>query len=125
MSQHKAAGGAERINIAHELVEETNRQVAKWGVQDWPMYTRLDIFDHNQEFGTELNGDNAKACCEFKSDDRRLSWFDITTEEFLEARDEAVLGNKEKLREELIQAGACIISMIASLDRNGLDGIDG
>lgn len=117
-----AYDSTKRINIANEMVAETDRQVEKWGQQDWPIYTRLDILDHNEEYGTQVTADNAKALCDFKAEDKSLSWFDICNEEYFEARDEALKGDKAALRMELIQIGACIISAIASLDRNGLEG---
>lgn len=122
---NKGRDSSKRLAIAFELLDECTRQVDKWGEQNWPMYSQLDLFDHNQEYGVELTADNAKGLCDHKSGDRSLSWFDITTEEYLEARDEALAGNAEKLRAELVQTAACIISAIASLDRNGIGGNSG
>lgn len=116
----KAIDAAKRIAITHEMLDETHRQIEKWGQQNWPMYT-TDIFDIAW-CPQDITANAAKAICDDKANSGELSWLDICTEEYLEAREEAVLGNKEALRMELIQAGACIISAIASLDRNGLEG---
>lgn len=118
----KGHAGSKRMGIAFEVLAECDRQVEKWGIQSWPTYTQLDIFDHGVEFGTEITADSARELCDYKAQTGQLSWFDICNEEYLEARVEAVKGDKEALRVELIQAAACLISAIASLDKNGLEG---
>ena len=119
---NKGHASTKRMSIAFEVLDECTRQVEKWGIQSWPIYTQRDIFDHGVEFGEEVNADTARELCDHKSQIGELSWLDICNEEYLEARVEAVKGDKEALRVELIQAAACIISAIASLDKNGLEG---
>lgn len=118
----RAIDAAKRISITHEMLDETHRQIEKWGQQNWPMYTYPDVFDLCYDSDIIVTADYAKGVCDSKANSKELSWMDICNEEYLEAREEAVLGNKEALRMELIQIGACIISAIASLDRNGLEG---
>lgn len=110
------ASGARR-QIIEEVLNECHRQVVKWGLQRRPGYTQLDALDHAEHFETPVTTDMAKAICDLKIDDGTACWMDILLEEFMEARDEAKLGNKEALRVELIQVAAVVISAIQDLDR--------
>lgn len=96
---------------------EMSRQIAKWGVQNHPSYTRYG-FDDSTAPMHSANGQWFKFFCDRKAADGTLSWNDILMEEVFEALDEAKKGDLVKLREELIQVAAVACSWIESIDRN-------
>lgn len=106
-----------RENIAVEVLHECDRQVVKWGLQRRPAYSDMDGLDHAERFEVALTTDMAKAICDFKIEDGTACWIDILLEEFMEARDEAKLGDIAALRMELVQVAAVVISAIQDIDR--------
>lgn len=110
------AAGARR-QIIEEVLNECHRQVLLWGLQRRPVYNGIDVYDHVERFGGVIDTEMAKAICDLKMADGSASWTDIITEEHLEARDEAVKGDRAKLRTEWIQQAAVLISAIQDLDR--------
>jgi len=92
---------------------EMARQVAKWGVQDHPSYTTATVF----ELGVSI-AEDAKRFCDRKATSGIVSWTDILAEEVLEAIDEAIKGDLEKLDTELVQCLAVIQSWRESIHRN-------
>lgn len=99
-------------NALTEVADEMKRQLSKWGEQNHPSYTNGDAV------GGGVNADMAKLVCESKATHGRLSWNDIFLEEVFEARDEAIAGDLDKLRTELIQCAAVAVSWAESIDRN-------
>lgn len=106
-----------RTGIAEDVLRECDRQVELWGVQHRPAFTHFDAIEHAETFSTAMDTDLAKGLCDFKMNDGTASWNDIILEEFMEARDEAMFGNEDALRVELVQLAAVIISSIQDLDR--------
>lgn len=106
-----------RIDVVEDILEECERQVKKWGVQEHPAFTHFDAIEHSETFSAELTTDLARGLCDFKSEDGKVSWNDIMLEEYMEARDEAMFGNEDALRVELVQLAAVIVSSIQDLDR--------
>lgn len=92
---------------------EMARQIAKWGVQDHPSYTPATVF----EIGTAI-AEDAKRFCDRKATSGIVSWTDIFAEEVLEAIEEAIKGDWEKLDTELVQCIAVAQSWRESLNRN-------
>ena len=111
-----AVANAGRREIVKEILDECLRQVQLWGVQNRPAFTRFDAIEHAEVFVTRLDTDLAKGLCDFKMNDGSASWNDIILEEYMEARDEALAGETDKLRVELIQLAAVIVSAIQNLD---------
>lgn len=93
--------------IAHELVLETDRQLEKWGIQNHP----IGNAPHYAK-----TADIMRAQCDGAAEAGECTWRHILLEEWWEAMGEE---DPAKVREELVQAGAVIVSMISSLDRNG------
>lgn len=99
-------------NPIHEVHGEMVRQVTKWGQQNHLSFTPGDVI------GGAVTAELAKMVCDAKSKNGRVSWNDIFLEEVFEARDEAIAGNLDKLRTELIQCAAVAVSWAESIDRN-------
>lgn len=110
---------AVNIRLSDEVVMEMGRQLDIWGAQDHPSYKHDDIFATVQykEAPPEDYTALAKFMCDVRLGASECSWQDILNEEVLEARDEAIAGNDDTLREELIQVAAVALSWVASLDR--------
>jgi hypothetical protein len=101
-----------------QVGQEMDRQVAKWGEQNHPSSYGYDVLD-SVAYPT---ADDAKYLCDSITtgiEEGVLSWTDIFLEEVLEAREEAVGGNLEALKEELIQCAAVALSWVESIERNG------
>lgn len=99
--------------------QEMERQVAKWGYQNHPSYFLPDVFEVSVEHDIELTTEFTKALCDERLSAADCSWQDIMNEELMEARDEAIAGNTEALKTELIQIAAVALSWIESIERNG------
>lgn len=100
------------MSVLDEVGAEMSRQVAKWGIQNHQSYTHGDVV------GGAVTAEIAKKVCDAKSKNGRVSWNDIFLEEVFEARDEAIAGNLDNLRTELIQCAAVAVSWVESIDRN-------
>lgn len=101
-----------------QVGQEMDRQVAKWGEQNHPSQYGYDVID----CVAHPTAQDAKDLCDGITagvEQGTLSWTDIFLEEVLEAREEAVSGNLEALKEELIQCAAVALSWVESIERNG------
>ncbi|WP_124712967.1 hypothetical protein [Mycolicibacterium nivoides] len=98
------------MSVLDEIAAERARQEAKWGEQNHPDITAdLDY--------PILSGDYCKQVTESRSAVGKCTYTDILLEEVAEAVDEARLGDKEKLRVELIQVAAVATKWVEKLDR--------
>lgn len=112
-----APGSIERTRVVfptplEEVQAEMARQIAKWGQQNHVSYTSDGVCN------IMPTAETAKKFCDRKAALGTVSWTDILMEEVLEAADEAVAGDMEKLRTELIQCAAVALSWVESIDRN-------
>lgn len=105
--------------LLHKVGEEMGRQVAKWGHPDHLSYFLPDVFDVCGAQGIDLSTEFAKALCDERLGAAECSWQDILNEEVMEARDEAITGNTEALKVELVQIAAVALSWIESIERSG------
>lgn len=96
--------------ILTEVLAERIRQDEKWGEQNHP-----DIYQ--ALWYPAPKSDEAKALCDVRAKARQISYTDILLEELAEAVDEARAGNKQLLRDELIQVAAVSVAWIEKLDR--------
>jgi hypothetical protein len=105
-------------DILGEIFTERQKQDAKWGVQNHPDWS----FDYYNESLFVIVGDanDAKELCDEAFAAKRGSYTHILLEEMQEAFAEARDGEKEKLREELIQIAAVAVAWIEKLDRERL-----
>jgi hypothetical protein len=94
--------------IFAEISRECKRQDEKWGEQDHPM-----LYPEYLEQARE-GAENAKRVCALNASIKKLSWYDILTEEILEAFSETEL---EKQREEMIQVAAVAVQIIKCLNK--------
>jgi hypothetical protein len=113
-----------RRHALEEVNDEMERQIDKWGVQEHPSYKHKDLIGYLDDMADDMPSRNeltitqaAKDLCDSRLGAGECSWQDILNEEFLEARDEAIAGNTEALREELIQIAAVALSWVGSIDR--------
>lgn len=97
---------ARQHQLFYEMVDERNRQDAKWGPADHP----------NGTGGLTLNLDAsiAKAQCQTVFDAGHGTWRHILAEEVAEAHAEDDI---TKLRAELIQVGAVVFAWLEAIDR--------
>ena len=102
--------------IIEEILKEKQRQISLWGVQNH------NIVDNNYylnniriRYGLPTE-EQAKYSCNQHTENKTLTWGDIIVEELAEALNAKT---PEEMKEELIQCGAVIVSMIESLERNG------
>lgn len=107
-------------NVIQDVVQEMQRQVDRWGVQNHLSYTDGDAIGDivDVRMYHPPAADFAKDVYERKALVGLQSWNDILLEEVMEARDEAYVGDLAKLREELIQVAAVACSWVESIDRN-------
>lgn len=109
--------------ILHEVAEEVNAQLERWGVQYHPDGTSPDqtwgywsgVRDGipGRLTGAEM-AHHARLDCEFAFREGRGTWGDILLEEVWEAMAER---DPARLRSELIQVAAVATSWIESIDR--------
>lgn len=107
-----------RLMLLNRVAQEMERQVAKWGTQDHVSSYGYDVLDDI----AHPTAQDAKDLCDgivAGTIRGQLSWTDIFLEEVLEAREEAVAGDLEALKEELIQCAAVALSWVQSIERNG------
>jgi hypothetical protein len=108
--------------VLAELEQERRNQDAKWGEQNhpvrWPESTYEDRLHYlaQAELWKKRNAERVRLANEAgATPDRNCSWDGILLEEVYEALAE---GDPAAIRAELVQAGAVIVAMIESLDRN-------
>ena len=111
-------------HILEELSNERENQDAKWGEQNNPIHWPLGDEEARAAYWARakewkrINAARVKWANERgAAPDRNCSWDGILLEEVYEALAE---GDVAKIRAELVQAGAVIVAMIGSLDRNGV-----
>lgn len=99
-----------RDGVLPEVRTEMDKQVTKWGEQNWASKHGIaaNYLGHDSEYYKNLTDDLAKA--------EMLTWADILLEEVAEALD---ADNIKDVREELIQVAAVTGSWVESIDRNG------
>ena len=90
------------------VLEETQRQVAKWGIQHHPDGTGDDYVQ-----GAAAIADSYRATCDLAAAAGELTWRHIALEEFFEGLAEP--SNSEALEVELIQAAAVLVSWATDL----------
>ena len=100
-------------HVTFEAQREMERQVAKFGVQNWPMYRLYDVL-----LDSNVSANYAKELVDDRAQHGDLSYTDILLEEVMEAIEEARAGKIENLRTELIQVAAVALSMVECIDRN-------
>ena len=93
------------LRVLTEVIEERQRQIAKWGWQRHP--------DGTGELADLTARDRAQKLCDEATDAGRLTWRAILAEEVAEAFAES---NPDRLREELIQVAAVAVQWIEALD---------
>ena len=91
--------------ILNDINKEVLAQVEKWGVQRHPDGTSADYIDLSN-FARERT--------DRKAEEGTLTWLDILEEEKWEAFAED--NDPDKLRKELVQTAAVIVSHIRDLD---------
>lgn len=104
--------------LLSRVAQEMQRQLGKWGEQNHASSYGYDVLDDV----AHPTAQDAKDLCDGLSAgiiEGELSWTDIFLEEVLEAREEAVGGDMEALKEELIQCAAVALSWVESIERNG------
>lgn len=102
--------------IARSMLDEVERQRLLWKEQNHPIGNGSNkIFGAYGGRAGDME-DILRTRTEYRAKHGGLTYFDILFEEIFEA---FAADDKDNLRTELIQSGAVIISMIASLDRNG------
>lgn len=97
-----------------DLVEEMERQDAKWGEQNHPDGTEVSIY--------KPHADYARSECEKAFAAGKGTWLHILREEVLEAFAEE---DREKLKNELLQIAAVCIQWRRAIDRRPPDDIHG
>lgn len=100
--------------VGVEVVDELERQLAKWGEQDHPLHG-----GKKPEAGVALWFARASAWKvnnHKRVEDDTMGWDSILLEEVYEALAET---DPEKVREELVQTIAVCLNIIDSMERNG------
>lgn len=99
--------------VTSEVVEERQRQDAKWGQQDHP-----DAGSRHSKWVAQANAQVARKLCQDDFRDGDPSWEIILLEEVYEAIEQC---NEDtaKLREELIQVAAVCVAWAEAIDRRG------
>jgi hypothetical protein len=123
MSEHDTFVDMPWGGVLDELATEREKQDARWGEQNhpirWPAHDEIDRQLYAAQAGAwkRINAERVRLANEAgATPDRNCSWDGIALEELYEALAE---GEPAKIRAELVQAGAVIVAMIESLDRNG------
>lgn len=107
------------MSVLDEVYDEMQKQINKWGVQDHKSYTMYDVI--SQLGGVNMSNDicyQSKFLTDVKAAMGSVSYLDIFLEEVMEAREEAINGDLEKLQIELIQCAAVALSWIECIRRN-------
>ena len=99
--------------IINKIVEERNRQIDKWGIQDLPSVKGyIPAVYYNIPTMEE-----AKEVCDDRARIKQLTWADILLEEVCEVVEAP---NDENRIEELTQIAAVCISWIENIKQNQL-----
>jgi hypothetical protein len=102
------------------MFRETDRQLVKWGIQDWPAGNDperrlLQHTDINLDLRTGSELEHIfRERCEAKAKEGTLTYFDILLEEVFEA---GGAGSPEEFEKEMEQVGAVAASAIAASKR--------
>jgi hypothetical protein len=113
--------GLDTLHVLAEVLEERHRQYEKWGVQNHPVFTRLEdipVVDQTERehLANWMKRHNARAV-----EQNVIGWDTILAEEIAEAYaeldDEGGLNN---YRGELIQVAAVVVAMIENIDNGGV-----
>lgn len=97
-------------DILADIKVERDRQMRKWGEQNHPLGFG--------EKGSRESANFARALCDARAKNGTVTWADILSEEYHEARAE---GGLEEAREELIQVAAVAVAMVDWIDRGAPD----
>lgn len=115
MSAVKAAG------ISNEVLNERDRQDAKWGEQNHPDGTGPEtqpLFDKRAFLDDDIAAVHLADAFTRRTDERadegKVTWRDILLEEVFEALAES---DQAKLRTELIQVAAVVQQWVEAIDR--------
>lgn len=100
-----------RLGVALDVLEERQRQDAKWGEQN---HNDGTASAHWREFG--VTAGMARRACDNASKRGECTWLDILLEEVAEAFEET---DTTKLRAELIQVAAVAQAWVEAIDRRG------
>ena len=96
--------------VQREVMQERDRQDAKWGQQNHPDGS-------GDEPGSRLRAlqaDHAREVCQKHAAEGTVTWLDILREELAEAFAES---DPAKLRAELIQVAAVAVAWVEAIDR--------
>lgn len=100
--------------IFTDIQREVDRQLTLWGLQDHPNgtgpYVKVGIVSE-RAYAASMDAKDANA---WRAAEGILTWMDILYEEVLESFAEEDL---ERLRVELIQSAAVIVSWVKDIDR--------
>lgn len=96
------------------VVEEVERQDAKWGEQHHPSFVSDDLFHRRVSYKLRP-AFMAKNVCEVRHADGRGTWADIAMKEIAEAFEEPE--GSDELYEELIQCSAVFAQWAADVKR--------
>ncbi len=101
-----------------DIMEERRRQEAKWGEQNHPNADPAVLKDAVAlcRFYKIPTEQEAKDTCEARAREGKVTWADITLEEFSESF-EALAQSEEVARTELVQLAAVVVSWIECIDR--------
>lgn len=105
--------------ILEEISIERSKQDDKWGEQNHPHVDPVLLDRGIKRMSEEYEvptAERAKFLCQSAEDKGELTWMHILVEELCEAL-EAGMVSPVKLREELIQLGACVVAEIECIDK--------
>ncbi|QFG08907.1 hypothetical protein PBI_MALAGASYROSE_59 [Mycobacterium phage MalagasyRose] len=91
------------------VADERHKQDEKWGEQSHP------DADPNANYPIGAAG-HCKTVTNMRAESGVVTWADILIEEVAEAIDEARAGNRQALRDELVQVAAVAVQWIEKLD---------
>ncbi len=100
-------------DVLADVRRERFKQINKWGVQ-----RHFDI-DMSAGIGRKLIADLKRRECDSEAKAGRVTWEHIIDEELAEAMEQAAAGNRNKLREELVQCAAVLVAWIEDIDSRG------
>ena len=91
------------------VADERHKQDEKWGEQNHP--------DANPNANYPIGAaGHCKAVTDMRAQSGVVTWADILIEEVAEAVDEARAGNRQALRNELVQVAAVAVQWVEKLD---------